>query len=189
MAHYCEIAPYHPVHKAYHEHEYGYPQQDECILFERLCLEIFQAGLSWEIVLKKRPHLKSALANYNVKKIAAFTEAERAAFLSNPMVIRNRLKIDACIHNAQQVLRLREQGGFKAWLAANHPQQKASWVKIFKKQFRFMGPEIVGELLMSLGFLPDAHKSSCPVFAKIALHNPPWLLAEKSGFVYEGGVK
>jgi DNA-3-methyladenine glycosylase I len=165
--HYCAIAPGHPVHGPYHDTEYGVPQTDETILFERLCLEIFQAGLSWEIVLKKRPAMQVAFDGFSVDKVAAYGEADSLRLLADPAIIRNRLKIKAIIENAKRIQGLRGQGGFAAWLDRHHPQSKEAWVKIFKKQFLFMGGEIAGEFLMSLGLLPGAHRPDCPFFKKI----------------------
>ena len=165
---YCEMAPKHPVHAAYHNTEYGFPTDDERVLFERLCLEIMQAGLSWEIVLKKRKALNKAFAGFRVSKVAAYGEEEAARLLSDEGIIRNRLKINAIIANAGAVLALRKtHGGFAGWLAAHNPRSKAEWVKLFRKTFKFTGGEIVGEFLMSIGYLPGAHCPSCGVYEKL----------------------
>jgi len=166
---YCAIAPGHPVHESYHATEYGFPSRDETVLFERLCLEIFQAGLSWEIVLKRRAGMREALAGFEVDRIAAFTEVDQARLLADPRIVRNRLKVAAIIENARRVQALREShGGFASWLDAHHPREKPEWVKLFKRSFLFTGGEIVGEFLMSLDYLPGAHDPECPVFKKIA---------------------
>ncbi len=166
---YCTFAPGHPVHEAYHATEYGFPQRDETVLFERLCLEIFQAGLSWEIVLKRRDGMREAFEGFVVDRIAAMTEADQARLLADPRIIRNRLKVAAIIANAQRVQALRaSHGGFADWLDAHHPREKPDWVKLFKKTFLFTGGEIVGEFLMSLDYLPGAHDPDCPVFKRIA---------------------
>jgi DNA-3-methyladenine glycosylase I len=166
---YCIIAPGHPVHAAYHDTEYGFPQRDETVLFERLCLEIFQAGLSWEIVLKRRAGMRAAFDGFDVDRIAAMGEAEQARLLADPRIIRNRLKVTAIIGNAQRVQGLRaSHGGFAAWLDAHHPLEKPDWVKLFKRTFLFTGGEIVGEFLMSLDYLPGAHDPDCPVGKRIA---------------------
>jgi DNA-3-methyladenine glycosylase I len=166
---YCTIAPGHPVHEAYHATEYGFPQRDETVLFERLCLEIFQAGLSWEIVLKRRAGMREAFDGFGVDRIAAMGEADQARLLGDPRIIRNRLKVAAIIANAQRVQALRaSHGGFAEWLDAQHPLTKPEWVKLFKKTFLFTGGEIVGEFLMSLDYLPGAHDADCPVAKRIA---------------------
>ncbi|MBN6149537.1 DNA-3-methyladenine glycosylase I [Xanthomonas sp. AmX2] len=176
MSAYCSIAPGHPVHGHYHDHEYGYPQREERELFERLVLEINQAGLSWEIILKKRDGFRAAYSGFDVDRVAAYGEADVLRLLADPGIIRNRLKVHAAIHNAQVIGGLREShGGFAAWLDAHHPRDKADWIKLFKRTFRFTGGEITGEFLMSLGYLPGAHHADCPAYARIARLDPAWM--------------
>ena len=176
MSSYCDIAPGHPVHAHYHAHEYGFPQRDERELFERLLLEINQAGLSWETILKKREGFRAAYDGFDVDKVAAYGERDIERLLNDAGIIRNRLKVHAAIHNAQVIQRLRASpGSFVQWLDAQHPLAKADWVKLFKKTFRFTGGEITGEFLMSLGYLPGAHRESCPVHAHIATLGPAWM--------------
>ncbi len=166
---YCTIAPGHPVHDEYHATEYGFPQRDETVLFERLCLEIFQAGLSWEIVLKRRPGLREAFDGFDVDRIAGLNGADQARLLLDPRIIRNRMKVAAIVANAQRVQAMRaSHGGFAAWLDAHHPRDKPAWVALFKRTFLFTGGEIVGSFLMSLDVLPGAHDPTCPVFKRIA---------------------
>lgn len=179
MSGYCDIAPGHPIHGPYHDQEYGFPIADTAVLFERLCLEIFQAGLSWEIVLKKRAAFYSAFDGFDPKRVAAYGPSDTERLLANAGIIRNRLKIKAVIENANRLLALeQEHGDFATWIAAHHPLPKEQWVKVFKKTFVFMGGEVVGEFLMSIGFLPGAHRSDCPVFAQIAVLKPAWMTSE-----------
>jgi DNA-3-methyladenine glycosylase I len=178
MSRYCSFAPGHPVHHDYHASEYGFPQRDEAVLFERLVLEIMQAGLSWEIVLKRRAGMRTAFLGYDVDRVAALDEAGQALLLANPAIIRNKLKLAAIVANARRLQGLRDShGGFAGWLDAHHPRDKAAWIKLFKSTFLFTGGEIVGEFLMSLGYLPGAHSADCPVAATIAALRPPWLVA------------
>ncbi|WP_394004300.1 DNA-3-methyladenine glycosylase I [Luteimonas sp. WGS1318] len=176
MSAYCDIAPGHPVHGPYHDTEYGFPQRDEAVLFERLLLEINQAGLSWETILRKRDGFRAAYDGFDVDTVAAYGEPERARLMADAAIIRNRLKIDAAIHNAQVIQGLRDShGGFAEWLDAHAiedgaPRAKTSWVKLFKKTFRFTGGEITGEFLMSLGYLPGAHRPDCPVAIALRRH-------------------
>ncbi len=173
---YCDDAPGHPFHGPYHDAEYGFPLADEAELFERLILEINQAGLSWLTVLKKRAAFKAAYAGFDIDAVAAFDEADRARLLDDAGIIRNRLKVNAAIENARRIVDLRaEFGGFKGWVDAHHPLALADWVKLFKQTFLFTGGEIVGEFLMSSGYLPGAHEASCPVYARIAALDPPWM--------------
>lgn len=180
---YCEAAPGHPLHAPYHDTEYGFPSADDAVLFERLVLEINQAGLSWLTILKKRAAFRAAFDDFDVDKVAAYGAAERERLLADAGIIRNRLKVDAVIENAQRIVALRaEYGSFAGWLAAHHPLSKADWVKLFKRSFRFTGGEIVGEFLMSLGYLPGAHHPGCPVWAEVEARNPPWMDAVRRGF-------
>jgi DNA-3-methyladenine glycosylase I len=176
MAEYCDIAPGHPVHGPYHDTEYGFPTDDEAVLFERLCLEIFQAGLSWELVLKKRAGINAAFDGFSVDAVAAYGDADRERLRADARIIRNRLKIDAIIENARRVRVMRDaEGGFAGWLAAQHPLSKDDWVRLFRRTFRFTGGEITGEFLMSTGYLPGAHREDCPIQARIAEAGPPWM--------------
>lgn len=176
MGDYCDFAPGHPFHGPYHDREYGFPARDERVLFERMILEINQAGLSWELMLRKRAAFRAAFDGYDVDRVADYGEAERGRLLADAGIIRNRRKIDAAIENARRVQGLRgEHGGLAQWIANHHPRAKADWVKLFRQTFVFMGPEVVGEFLMSIGYLPGAHRPDCPAFAKIAALSPPWM--------------
>jgi DNA-3-methyladenine glycosylase I len=173
---YCEIAASHEWHGPYHDTEYGFPIRDEAVLFERLLLEINQAGLSWLTILKKRDEFTAAYDGFDVDTVAAYGPEDRARLLDDAGIIRNRLKVDAAISNARRIQAMRDShGGFAAWLDAHHPRTKEEWVKLFKKTFRFTGGEITHSFLMSTGYLPGAHHENCPVFTQIAKHNPPWM--------------
>jgi DNA-3-methyladenine glycosylase I len=179
MSSYCDVAPGHPFHGPYHEHEYGFPLRDDAELLERLTLEINQAGLSWLTILKKKASFHAAFDGFDVDRVAAYGDEEKARLMADAGIIRNRLKVDAVIENARRIQQLRQtHGSFADWLDAHHPRDKAEWVKLFKKTFRFTGGEIVGEFLMSLGYLPGAHKPECPVYARVLAANPPWARAE-----------
>jgi len=174
---YCAIAPGHPLHGPYHDHEYGFPIDDESALFERLTLEINQAGLSWLTILAKRDNFRAAYHQFDVDRIARYGDRDRERLLADPGIIRNRLKVDAAIANAKTIQQLREShGGFARWIAAHHPLTKPEWVKLFKKTFAFTGGEITGEFLMSIGYLPGTHIETCPVYKKIARRKPPWMV-------------
>lgn len=175
MSGYCDAAPGHPLHGPYHDEEYGFPLADESALFERLSLEIFQAGLSWLLVLRKRDGMRAAFDGFDVDKVAGYGEADVARLLADPGIVRNRLKIAAIIENARRIRALRDSdGGFAAWIAARHPLTLPEWVKIFRKTFKFTGGEVVNEFLMSIGYLPGAHREDCPAFKRIAALDPPW---------------
>lgn len=180
---YCEAAPGHPLHGPYHDGEYGVPSDDERVLFERLVLEINQAGLSWLTILKKRDAFRAAFDGFDVDRVAAYGDSDRERLLNDSGIIRNRLKIDAVIENARRVAALRAtHGSFAGWLRTHHPLPKEEWVRLFKRTFRFTGGEIVGEFLMSLGYLPGAHHPGCPAWARVEALSPPWLEAVRGGF-------
>lgn len=158
-----------PEHARYHDEEYGFPVDCDNRLFERLVLEINQAGLSWTTILKKQENFRAAYSGFDVDAVAAYGEADVAKLLADAGIIRNRLKVNAAIENARRIVGLRGQyGSFKGWLDAHHPREKADWVKLFKETFVFTGGEIVGEFLVSTGYLPGAHDEDCPVFAAIS---------------------
>jgi DNA-3-methyladenine glycosylase I len=181
MSGYCDFAIGNEIHGPYHDLVHGFPTEDESELFERLLLEINQAGLNWDLMLKKREGFRAAYSNFDVDKVAAYMEGDRARLLDDAGIIRNKLKVNAAIVNARTILAMRDShGGFAAWLRANHPMRKADWVKLFKKTFKFTGGEITGEFLMSVGYLPFSHREDCPVFTEIALLKPPWLEVKAS---------
>jgi DNA-3-methyladenine glycosylase I len=174
-AEYCAMAPGHPVHAPYHDREYGFPARDDATLFERLVLEINQAGLSWLTILNKRRAFAAAYAGWDLDHVARFGSKDVARLMADAGIIRNRLKIEAAIENARRLVAIRDEAGsFAAWLDAHHPLPKAGWVRLFRDTFRFTGGEIVNEFLMSLGYLPGAHVETCPVHALILRLDPPW---------------
>ena len=163
------------IHKIYHDNFYGFPIKDDNELFERLILEINQAGLSWDTILKKQENFKKAYKNFNIKKVAAFNDDDFERLMNDAGIIRNRLKINAAIENAKTILQIQKEfGSFKKWIDHNHPKTKEEWVKIFKKTFKFTGGEIVNEFLMSTGYLPGAHDESCNIYKKVLKEKPAW---------------
>lgn len=164
------------LHKNYHDCLYGFPIHKDNELFGRLILEINQAGLSWETILKKEASFRNAYSNFDIEKVAAYTEADRERLLADAGIIRNKLKVNAAIENAKAILELQQTyGSFEKWLEHHHPKTKEEWVKLFKKTFRFTGGEIVNEFLMSIGYLPGAHAADCPVHRQILQQKPMWL--------------
>lgn len=177
---YCLAAPSHPLHGPYHDREYGFPASDERVLFERLVLEINQAGLSWLTVLKKRDAFRDAFAGFEVDRVAAFDENDVARLLADPGIVRNRQKVAAVIANARRIREIRDShGSFHAWLGAHHPLSLEEWTRLFRQTFRFTGGLIVNEFLMSLGYLPGAHTPECPVYAAVLALSPPWSATAK----------
>lgn len=163
------------LHKNYHDNLYGFPIHDDNELFGRLIMEINQAGLSWETILKKENNFRKAYDNFDIEKIAAYGDEDRERLLNDAGIIRNKLKVNAAIENAKTILLLREEfGSFEEWLNFHHQKTKDEWVKLFKKTFRFTGGEIVNEFLMSIGFLRGAHTEDCVIFDRILEYNPMW---------------
>ncbi len=164
------------VHSIYHNNHYGFPILDDNELFGRLILEINQAGLSWDTILKKETTFRSAYNNFEINKIARFTIEDEVRLLNNSGVIRNKLKVKAVIFNAQQVeLLQQEYGSFSQWLDLHHTKSLEEWNKLFKKTFKFVGTEIVNEFLMNTGYLIGAHQEFCPIFEKVLKKQPKWL--------------
>jgi DNA-3-methyladenine glycosylase I len=173
---YIETLDTNNVHRLYHDNEYGFPLHNDNELFARLVLEINQAGLSWDTILKKKENFFKAYDNFEVSKVAKYNEKRIEKLLNDAGIIRNRLKITAAIENAKKIIELQKEfGSFKKWLEYHHPLTKDEWVKLFKKHFRFTGGEIVNEFLMSSGYLAGAHTEDCPVYKKILKLKPMWM--------------
>jgi len=179
MTTYCDYCNNHPedtYNKSYHDQQYGFPLADDNRLFERLMLEINQAGLSWITILKKADNFHRAYDGFEIDTVAAYQDGDRARLLADAGIIRNRLKVNAAIENARRIQALRiKHGSFKGWLDDHHPQERDGWNKLFKKEFVFTGGEIVNEFLMSTGYLPGAHTPDCPVYAQVSALKPAWL--------------
>ncbi len=175
---YCEFVQHagrDTVHRHYHDNEYGFPIHDDNLLFARLVLEINQAGLSWETILKKKDNFFLAFDQFSIDKVARYSDRKKEALMQDAGIIRNRLKIEAAIHNAKAIKIIQKQeGSFENWLDKNHPKSKEEWVKLFKQTFKFTGGEIVNEFLMSTGYLPGCHIVSCPVYKKVLKQKPKW---------------
>jgi DNA-3-methyladenine glycosylase I len=164
------------LHKTYHDKQYGFPIHDDNELFCRLVLEINQAGLSWETILKKESTFRKAYHNFNIKKVATYSEADRTRLLADAGIIRNRLKVNAAIENAKAILLLQKEfGSFEKWLEYHYPKSKEEWVKLFKETFKFTGGEIVNEFLMSIGYLDGAHSPDCKIYKHVLKAKPMWL--------------
>jgi DNA-3-methyladenine glycosylase I len=164
------------LHKNYHDNHYGFPLHDDNELFGRLILEIFQAGLNWEMILKKEKALRMAFSNFEILKVAEYTDKDRNNLINDPTIIRNRLKINSAIENAKVILSLRKEfGSYEKWLEAHSHLSLKEWVKLFRNTFKFTGGEIVNEFLTSIGYLPGAHDKSCQAYNEIARLDPVWI--------------
>lgn len=163
------------LHQFYHDKEYGFPILSDNELFGRLILEINQAGLSWETILKKREGIKEAYANFDIKIVSEYKEEDIERLLSDPRIIRNKLKVNAAIYNAKVINSLiKDHGSFYNWIKWHHPRSLPEWIQLFKKHFKFTGGEIVNEFLMSIGVLKGAHDEDCPIFNKVLQMRPLW---------------
>ncbi len=172
---YCADLADDNLHKIYHDTAYGFPIDDDDELFGRLILEINQAGLSWQTVLKKQENFRKAFDNFQIERIARYGDVKVSELLKDKGIIRNQLKINSVIHNARQIMELKKNyGSFKNWLDTNHPLTLEEWVKLFKKQFKFVGGEIVKEFLMSTSYLKGAHIESCSIYQKMNKKTLKW---------------
>ena len=162
-----------PLLKEYYDTEWGMPIHEESALLERLCLEGFQAGLSWEIVLRKREAFRAAFVGFDADLLASFGEEEVERLMNNPGIIRNRLKINAVLANAKATVALREQGGLDEFIWSFLPeetiapereedipkytQEALDMSKALKKAgFKFVGPVTCFSLMEAIGMV-DAH--------------------------------
>jgi DNA-3-methyladenine glycosylase I len=162
--------------RLYHDTQYGFPLTEDDALFERFMLEINQAGLSWITILKKAENFRRAYADFDIDRVAAYDEADRARLMADAGIIRNRLKVNAAIENARRIQGLRGQyGSWRGWLEAHHPRPLDEWARLFKGTFVFTGGEIVREFLVSTGFLEGAHDPECPVYPRVAAQSPAWM--------------
>lgn len=172
---FCASLPHDDPNRIYHDSDYGFPLAGDAELFGRLVLEINQAGLSWLTILKKRDAFDRAYDGFEIDRVALYGEADIERLMADVGIIRNRRKIEAAVENARRMQTLRGQfGSFRGWLDAHHPLDKAAWVHLFKKTFVFVGGEIVGEFLMSTGYLPGAHIASCPAGQRAIERGAPW---------------
>lgn len=177
MSHsYCDyvakITDKNDVDKIYHDLHYGVPIDDDDELFGRLVMEINQAGLSWHTILVKENNFRKAYHSFYIKKVAKYGEKDFQRLMNDAGIIRNRLKINAAIYNAQKLVEIQKEfGSFRGWLDREDERLrdtqtdreilKKEWVKLFKKNFKFVGGEIVGEFLMSINMLPGSHGLEC----------------------------
>ncbi|MEA3552497.1 MULTISPECIES: DNA-3-methyladenine glycosylase I [Micrococcaceae] len=162
-----------PLMRDYYDTEWGLPVRDEQGLYERICLEGFQAGLSWATILRKRPAFRDAFAGFSPDAVALFTDADVERLMQDAGIVRNRLKIRAAINNAQATLALRQDGGLVdfVWqfqpastphpaVHADIPTQSAESVALSKalrkKGFSFVGPTTMFALMEAIGMV-DTH--------------------------------
>jgi DNA-3-methyladenine glycosylase I len=150
------------IHKIHHDTVYGIAISEDDELFGKLILEINQAGLSWDTILKKEGNFRAAYSDFKIHAIANYTDIDIERLLSDSGIVRNRLKVHAAIHNAQQIIAIqREFDSFFNWIKIQRADTMNDWVKIFKKQFKFVGGEICNEFLMTIARVDGAHSPEC----------------------------
>ncbi|HEY3681392.1 MAG TPA: DNA-3-methyladenine glycosylase I [Streptosporangiaceae bacterium] len=171
----CPWAVSAPDYLAYHDDEWGRPVRDDRGLYERLCLEAFQSGLSWLTILRKRENFRAAFAGFDMEKVAAFGEADRTRLLADTGIVRNRLKVDAAINNARAALDLPDGLAKLVWsyadpdapapvaftdVPATTAASKALAKDLKRHGFRFVGPTTVYALMQACGLVND-HLANC----------------------------
>ena len=172
---FCTNLPEDDLNKIYHDTAYGIPITSDNELFGRLILEINQAGLSWSLMLKKEQNFRLAFDYFDIEKIAEYDDVKVSELLQDAGIIRNQLKIRSVILNARKIIELQKKfGSFAAWLDKNDPLTLQEWVKLFKKNFKFVGGEIVNEFLMSASYLTGAHLESCTILAQMKMDTLKW---------------
>jgi DNA-3-methyladenine glycosylase I len=172
----CGWAASAPEYLAYHDDEWGWPLHGDSALFERLSLEAFQSGLSWLIILRKRPAFRAAFAGFDVPTVAAFDDADVARLLADAGIVRNRAKIDATIGNARRIVEAVPEGlDTLLWsyaparhrrprrladVPATSPESIAMARELRKRGLKFVGPTTAYALMQATGIVDD-HIASC----------------------------
>lgn len=177
----CNWANSDPLYVDYHDEEWGYPVSDDFRLFEKLCLEGFQSGLSWLTILKKRNGFRKAFANFDFNLVSHFGEAEIETLLNNAEIVRHRGKIEATVNNAKMAKNIvAEFGGFAKYIWSFEP--RASEIEnpqsvsvsetsiklskdLKKRGFKFVGPTTIFAFMQAMGMIND-HASDCFCRAK-----------------------
>lgn len=164
------------IHRQHHDTIYGLAIDNDDELFGRLLLEINQAGLSWDTILKKESNFRQAYSEYSIERIARYMPQDHARLLLDTGIVRNRLKIEAASYNAQRVLLIQQEfGSFFEWIKIQKAESLKEWVKLFKAQFKFVGGEIVNEFLMTIGRIDGAHHPHCPRYPIYKKMQTLWL--------------
>ena len=164
---YCREQSKDSIHRWYHDEVYGKMSTNDNELFGRLIMEINQAGLSWNTILQKYNGLKEAYSNFNIEQVAYYDEENIADLMANKNIIRHELKIRSIVYNAKQILIIQKEfGTFKSWVLSQNQNSIEFWTKLFKKNFKFVGKEIVKEFLLSNGVIKGAHDNNCPEYSK-----------------------
>ncbi len=178
----CTIPPNDPVFQHYHDHEWGVPTNSDQVFFEKVCLEGFQSGLSWQIILHRREAFRQAFQGFDPMKVSKYTNADVERLMANPGIIRNRRKILSAVNNAQRALEFQQEGESLAaffwqfepkprtrparithdWIAQNgQTAESVALAKALKKRgWSFVGPVNMYALMQALGIVND-HVHGC----------------------------
>ena len=164
-----------PEYIPYHDEEWGRPVHGDQVIFERLCLEAFQSGLSWLTILRKRENFRAAFAAFDIATVAAFTDADRERLMADTGIVRNRAKINAVIVNAKAALDLPSGVSDLVWryrpaasapprelgdIPAQSPESKAMSAELRRHGFVFTGPVTAYATMQACGIVND-HLASC----------------------------
>jgi DNA-3-methyladenine glycosylase I len=167
----CSWAEADELSARYHDQEWGEPVSDDQALFERLVLEMFQAGLNWRLILHKREAFRKAFHGFSPSCVSAYTEQDVQRLLDDKGIIRNRKKIEAAIGNAKVFLKIiEEHGSFADYLRGLDSDEEAL-MREFKKRFSFMGPKIAMSFFQSVGMAHVSHEPGCWKAAKQTVGN------------------
>jgi DNA-3-methyladenine glycosylase I len=165
-----------PEYPAYHDLEWGFPVADDRLLFEKLCLEGFQSGLSWITILRRRPGFRAAFFNFDIERVASMTEVDIERLLQDTGIIRHRGKIESTINNASRALELAaefgslgsffwryEPGADRGPLETTTPESTAMAKDLKQRGFRFVGPTTAYAFMQAMGIVND-HVAECSSF-------------------------
>lgn len=157
----CKWTQEDPRMERYHDEVWGFPAKNDNELFERMTQQIFQAGLSWKTIWYREKAFKKSFDKFSVKKVAAYSEKDKARLLNDETIIRNKAKIEATLENAKRILLIQKEcGSFQKFLDAI-PNDLAQCQKEMKGRFKFMGPEITKMFVMNIGKIEDTHEEGC----------------------------
>jgi DNA-3-methyladenine glycosylase I len=150
------------AYRDYHDTEWGRPVTDERGLYERLCLELLQSGLSWALILRKRDGIRDAFAGFDPDVVAGFGPPEVERLLQDARVIRNRRKLEAIVQNAQATVSMREESSLpqRIWSFRERPDSKELAKELKKRGFVFVGPTTVYSTMQAVGIVND-HVRGC----------------------------
>jgi DNA-3-methyladenine glycosylase I len=188
----CEWCGKDPLYASYHDHEWGVPSHDDRHLFEALVLDGAQAGLSWLTILRKRERYRAAFDQFDVERVASYSEADVERLLADPGIVRNRLKVESAIRNARAVLAIQQEYGSLAaylWRYVDHTPRQNAWDSLAdvpvrteqsdamsrdlrKRGLRFVGSTICYAVMQAVGMVND-HLVTCYRYEEVkALAHP-----------------